>query len=366
MSFDRKALMQIAMQRRWDAYHDGVDALLRRQDTRAVRRKLEFINRVPDDGVRTGFLDRYLTQLQARAGRLSPQEASDYLSILYILKKYTDLSDNWAALEKVLPDASRRFFGKHLQGEASSSQDAGADTGVNAAQVEATWCLGLSKTGTNSFHAYMEDLGRSSQHFLNDVTKTIISREDCLLFDSVSDTPVVHIARQDGIPDTVQVVASVRGFGAWEKSFLNHFRGYFVDSAEAATPSFEAMKEKFFDGTPFLYGDTWWDLHHNLYFRHNSTREAFESHADWISDLSLRMGDRCLVLPIEAEDKAAQVAKFMGLAPSSKAYPHRNSRGTATGPLDRLRKRLKAGLGWKPAQALRKLVFGTAARPSQN
>jgi hypothetical protein len=151
MSFDRKALMQIAMQRRWDAYHDGVDALLRRQDTRAGRRKLEFINRVPDEGVRTGFLDRYLTQLQARAGRLSPQEASDYLSILYILKKYTALSDNWEALEKILPDAARRFFGKHLQGEAGSSQTAGADTGVNATQVEATWCLASPRPGPTVF-----------------------------------------------------------------------------------------------------------------------------------------------------------------------------------------------------------------------
>ena len=358
MSFDRKALMQIAMQRRWGAYHDGVDALLKRQDTRSVRRKLEFINRVPDTEVRSGFLDKYLTQLQAREGRLSAQEASDYLSILHILKKYTALSDNWETLEKILPDASRRFFARHLQAEVAPAPGPGS----NSITLGATWCLGLSKTGTNSFHGFMENLGHSSQHFLNDVTKTIISREDCQLFDSVSDTPVVHIARQHGIPDTVRVVASVRGFGPWEKSFLNHFRGYFVDSPEAATPSFEAMKERFFDGTPYLYGDTWWDLHHNLYFRHNSTREAYESHADWISDLSSRLGDRCLVLPIEAEDKAVQVSKFMGIATPAQPYPHRNSRGTATGPLDSLRKKLKASLGWKP---LRKLLSGTTARSSQ-
>ena len=355
MSFDRKALMQVAMQRRWDQYYASVDTLIERDDRRSVRRKLEFINRVPDEGVRAGFLDKYLSRLDAQAGKLSGEEASDYLSILYILKKYTALSDNWEKLETVLPDASRRFFGNHLK------QDAETSTGG----VEPTWCLGLSKTGTNSFHGYMENLGLSSQHFLNDVTKTIISREDSMLFDSVSDTPVVHIARRDGIPDNVQVVASIRGFGAWEKSFLNHFRGYFVESPDAATPTFDAMKEKFFDGTPYMYGQTWWDLHHDLYFRHGSAREAFDSHTDWINDLSARLGDRCLVLPIEAADKAVKVSRFMGADTPVLDYPHRNSRGTATGPLDRLRKALKAGLGWGQTKARKNPASG-AARISQD
>ena len=349
MSFDRKALMQVAMQRRWDDYYSSVESLIDRGDRRSIHRKLEFINRVPDEGVRAGFLDKYLSRLEGQAGRLSGQEASDYLSILYILKKYAALSDNWEALEKILPDASRRFFSNHLR----------KDDAALPGATDPTWCLGLSKTGTNSFHGYMENLGLSSQHFLNDVTKTIISRDDCMLFDSVSDTPVVHIARQDGIPDNVQVVASMRGFGTWEKSFLNHFHGYFVDSPNAKTPSFEEMQEKFFDGTPYMYGATWWTLHHDLYFRHGSAREAFDSHADWIADLSTRMGDRCLVLPIEAGDKATMVSQFMGVDTPVLDYPHRNNRGTATGPLGRLRKALKAGLGWRPAKALKASANGT-------
>jgi len=105
MSFDRKALMQVAMQRRWDAYYSSVETLIERDDRRSVRRKLEFINRVPDDGARAGFLDKYLSRLEAQQGKLSGEEASDYLSILCILKKYTALSDNWEKLETILPDA---------------------------------------------------------------------------------------------------------------------------------------------------------------------------------------------------------------------------------------------------------------------
>ena len=130
-------------------------------------RLLSFISIFPFPAEREKLLANLLGRLSLSS--MGP-DASVYLSIRHLLGQQDKLASAFSGLSDVLPDQSRRYFERVL-----------------ARQNEPVifnrfWCLGLSKTGTTSFHDYCNRIGLLSAHFVNPLLYTLMTRMSLMLY----------------------------------------------------------------------------------------------------------------------------------------------------------------------------------------
>jgi tetratricopeptide (TPR) repeat protein len=300
-------------QRDWATYRQALEAVLAGEAPQGSRILLHRIAHCPDPEARQALRHRMAETLRPRAEGLEGVPASVFLALLHLLGRDREWRDAHGLLQGRLPAEDRLYWGRVL-----AMRDGGAP-------CNRAWALGLSKTGTTSLHEYCRRLGLLSAHWINPFLGTLIDRADADVFDVVSDTPVVQLARQGGPPAGRLLIATTRGYEAWARSYLAHFSENFaIDAAD-----FDTLRRVFDGGGPFRFGAPWRAIHQELYFRFGSLREAFEHHEAWTAGLA-RQGLPLLHLPIEAEGKARLVSDFLGLGVAAGGYPHAN-RGRAPG-----------------------------------
>lgn len=307
-------IAQAARLRQWERVHAYLDTWL--EDAQAsTSGLLAAINLMPDAEQRQELWSRLEARLAHDLERLDAAACVDYLATLKLLDRRAALATACSALHARLPADARAYFARML-GTAS-------DAGTRRPRI---WCVGLSRTGTLSLHGYAQALGMMSQHWTNAFTATVLDHEDAMLFDVVSDTPIVYLARTQGLPADGVAVATTRDYASWSESFSHHLGKHFATRADEQIRDFARMQALFFDGKPFRYGQYWWDIHHELYYRHRSLREAYDCHHDWIATIAAQNAARCVVLPLDAPDKAALLAPMFGPPQATVTYPHANRR----------------------------------------
>lgn len=185
--------------------------------------------------------------------------------------------------------------------------------------MKKVFVVGLSKTGTSSLHAALEQVGyRSihdpegmlslSEHGLTYATKMAAD------YDALSDLPIAGFYREldSAFPNSLFILTT-RDEDAWLQSCANHFHST-VFRPNAAV---RALVER-------VYGSDHFDAEgfRNAYRQH--TEAVLNHFADRKTDL--------LVLDVAQEHKWKHVCTFLGIAEPNTAYPHEN-RATPIPPL---------------------------------
>lgn len=292
----------------WDDYAAAMDRALRIGDMLPDPSFLMRVNVVPEEALRRSFLARMAELMGHEAARYHGSAASTWLAVLHLLDRRDAFDAAYRDLAPRLPRIAARYYQRLLAARSG------------AAPVNRAWALGLSKTGTTSLHEYCERLGLLSAHYINPVLQTLLTPQDCDLFDVVSDTPVIYLARRDGVPAGRATIVTTRDFGPWSKSFLSHFGRLF----DQRRPSFGSLRDAFAGARRFRFGPLWHDIHAQLYFSAASLQDAYDAHRDWIATLS----PAPLEIALEAEGKGPAVSAFLGLGGRTASYPHANKART--------------------------------------
>lgn len=302
-------LRALGVMRDWDKYSLVLEALLKTADIRPSPNLLGRINVCPYPDRRQEFLATLRQHIERTPEGMSDRENSVYLSVLHLMGQDKALETAFPEFEHRLPADSRRYFERVIA------------TRNGAPRVTSVWGLGLAKTGTSSLHAYCEDLGLLSAHWNNPVTYTLLDPSEVGLFDIICDSSVVHMARQQGLPQGVQTILTTREFDGWAKSFNAHF-GRNIGAPGA---SFDELRRLIESDNLFNFGRLWSDIQIELYFRFRDLREAYEYHTGWVED-QVRAGFALAHVPLEKPDaiKASTVAEFLGIGGRIPDYPHSN------------------------------------------
>ncbi len=302
-------LRALRLTRRWPDYYQELSDLIESYWVPAGFTCLNAIAACPDDSIRTTFVARLRSRLEEIAPALSGPQAETYLGLLYRGRSPEKLAAAYGQLRERLSAPAAEFFRRAIASETER-------------RPPSILGLGLSKTGTESQHHYLEQLGLLSAHWSNPLTGHILEDDDPDLFDSVNDVPVTMLAMKNGVDPERRVIVTTREFESWERSIMAHFAQYF----DRRNPSFERYKEEFYRGEQFGFGRPWYDMNHELYFRYESLREGYDRHRDWIAGLEKRMVAPMLHLPLEAEDKAERLSRYLGAAFPIREYPRVNVR----------------------------------------
>ncbi len=296
--------------RDWAQHNDVMEDLLNAPDLRANPMQLLRINVIPDVPTRRHFLRKLLTCVENSVQ--TGHYAAVYLSLLHLLGEKTRLADACNDLAPGLPAGPREYFRRLLAAQAGGPP------------VNRIWGVGLSKTGTTSMNDYCVSLGMLGAHWVNPVTRALLGSEDADLFDVVSDTSIVHLARVNGVPAGRRIITTTRDFNSWSKSFYSHF-GSNLFVQQPAT--FDTMRDLVLSGEQFRFGQQWTSIHIELYFRFRNLREAYDYHTDWTQSFA-NDNHPHLLLPLEMPDseKASKLSEFAGRPKAAKVYPHANQR----------------------------------------
>jgi hypothetical protein len=293
-------IQELGTQRQWDDYHHALDGMLAAPSLVFGPAFCRAVNRTPDPARRRELLERIALRMSRKTGAFSAAGTETYLAVLAALGREDDLARIRVELAPLLSSDAATYYDR---------RDAvRRDAQLSYSQV---WCLGLSRTGTTSLHQYLCKAGILSAHFLNPFEHRLIDRTDARVFDAVSDTSAVHIARRHGIPTGVRIIFQSREFRTWRPSFLRHFNALFATE----DADFAALKDMFHSREIFAWGEPWCEIHEDLYFRHNTLKQAFEAHRDWIVGVAVNSEGRFLTLELEEQKKSEKLAQFLGIEP---------------------------------------------------
>jgi len=305
-------LLILKHRRRWSEYHDELAEIIRDERHDVNGGLLHHIGKFPDAACRQRMLESLKCRLEPALPDLNATEASVYLSVLYNLGLTKVIAEKYGQLRDRLTNKAKMFFSRYLETVRFPS----------AYRNHSVWCLGMSKTGTSSLHAYAQKLGLLSAHFVNPLTGGLLDTDDADLFDMVSDSSVVYFAMRDGVDPGRKLIVTTRNFDDWENSFLVHFKREFGGEAE----TYAKIREIFYDEKLFAHGRGWFDIHYEIYFKHETARAAYDCHFDWINTLERRMDVPILRLPLESEAKADMVSGYLGSRFPVLEYPTKNLR----------------------------------------
>jgi hypothetical protein len=270
---------------------------------------LRAVNRSPDRAIRHALLEAALSRMPPERAKFTRATAETCLAALVALGREDELAQRRKALTPLLSQEAVLYY------------DRREAVGRNpAASFSTVWCLGLSRTGTTSLHQFLQRSGMLAAHFMNPIAFRLIDRADTRIFDVVSDTSAVHLARLHAMPPTARIIFQTRDFKSWRASFLRHFNGLFgMENAD-----FGAMKALFHSGAAFGWGKQWFDIHEEIYFRFDTLRQAYDAHGRWVAQLVGERPDGVLTLDLDDADKGGKVARFLDIAPGL-PFPRANA-----------------------------------------
>lgn len=183
--------------------------------------------------------------------------------------------------------------------------------------------IGLSKSGTHSLNAAIEATGRISAHYANPYSGWVLSDEDAVLFDAMTDTPVCIMFEllYYRFPNSIFVYTR-RPRSEWMASFLRHCeRAY-------GTSNFEYIR-KIPDSRRFYphIGD-FMNIDFGLYFRFPALFDAIDAYERRVFEFfGGKPSDRFLVLDVGQPGAGETLRGVLGAAPTSEPFPHENSSG---------------------------------------
>lgn len=143
----------------------------------------------------------------------------------------------------------------------------------NTREVKKIFCIGLSRTGTNSISNALELLGYEGKHWNGELSE-ILDWHDIEKYDFVSDTAVACIFESlyYAYPDAY-FIYTTREINSWVSSMENHFKW---------TNGFSRFKEIVDDknrgggNQSLIRRPQWGFIHKNLYTRHESWSESYK------------------------------------------------------------------------------------------
>ena len=296
--------------RDWDGYLAAMLGALKLRLVPPRRSVLMSIHVFPNGDGRREMLRRFHDVLRHQIDRLDGEGLSTLLATSHLLGRKDEFLAVFGKCAAQLPKVSGRYFSRLIR----------ADEDMVPPNI--AWCVGLSRTGTTSFHAFCGELGLMSAHWMNPFLGSLITREDGDLFDVVSDNTATYLARMHGVPNGRKVIATTRDLASWSRSFMKHFR-HVLASPDA---SFEKLREIASDGENLGWGKTWHDIHHELHFRFRDLVESYDFHHEWLRGLRRDLGDLYLEVPLDegAEAKAHAIQRFLGETAGRATYPHVN------------------------------------------
>ncbi len=305
--FAMPALRMRQVMRDWPAFQDRLDQFLKSgpEPTPAL---LSRINCLTDLSARAEFQNRLAAQVAGDDFSQSANSLQTLLAIAVVQQR----TDDFLALHDE--------HGARLTGGAADYFSRLAAHLRHGTVWPTVWGIGLSKTGTTSLHHFAGLAGRLSAHWINPYLGRMVDETDMQIFDIVSDISVPYFARRSGVRPGRRLISTERDFASWQRSLFKHYalvRG-------PADPSFDSLRAMAADGVPFMFDPLNTEVHHEVYFRFSTLREAFDYQCRWVDRLAAAPGSPVLRLPLDSPCKAGLVADFLGLGGRIPAYPRSN------------------------------------------
>jgi tetratricopeptide (TPR) repeat protein len=180
--------------------------------------------------------------------------------------------------------------------------------------------IGLSRTGTTTLAAALTLLGFDTLHWLNPLTREMISGDDLPIFDAFTDAPVsARFEYFYSLFPNSKVIFTPRPFDSWVASMSSHWR------RDLGMSDFDQIKSAMAEPKTFHYGTEFRNIYRSLYFNFNSYREAFEAHEQRVRRFfEDKAADRFLEFNIFAGDGWPKLCAFVGRDVPSIQFPWEN------------------------------------------
>lgn len=163
------------------------------------------------------------------------------------------------------------------------------------------FCVGLSRTGTTSFHHQMLEWGYDSIHYPNQMQ--LISGN----YDTISDIPVAHMYKT-----LDKMYPNSKFVYTWRENWIDNVEEYFLRKSNRPNQSRSQVMLR-----SEVYGSPFWDKETYL--------KAYENHENDVFEYFFDRPDDLLVLNItsgESPQKLADFIRYRGLVKDK--FPHAN------------------------------------------
>ena len=217
-------------------------------------------------------------------------------------------------LERFRTDASRLKEGMRHHATLAAARRRFLDVQSAGNFGRPVFCIGLSKTGTTTLNAAMTILGYSAAHWTNPLSGDLITPEDAVFFDFMSDIPISYCFEQvyDKFPDA-RFIYTERDVEPWSRSLESEL-GHLYDET-----TFAIFKQV------CIFGQKFRDIHNNLYFDHKSPKDAYETFDRRVTDFFKDKPDHKLLrLNIPKTAKWEPLCQFLGLPIPEPPFPWEN------------------------------------------
>lgn len=190
--------------------------------------------------------------------------------------------------------------------------------------------VGLSKTGTTSLHAALEQLGFRAIHNPESMLRAEVDELHFSLalaasYDALSDLPIAAFYRElDLAYPGSRFILTTRDADAWLASCANHFD----PSAFHPIAGMKKLVERVY-GTPS--------------FQPALFRAALERHNAEVKEYFAARPRDLLTIDIAQAEKWEPLCEFLQLPIPMAAYPHENRASRTPAPLKRLWRRVRRG-----------------------
>ena len=199
---------------------------------------------------------------------------------------------------------------------------------VQEMTLQKVFCVGLSKTGTTSLHAALEQLGMRSIHNPESML-SVEGGELCFSsalaaeYDALSDLPIAAFYRElDRAFPGARFILTTRSAEPWLASCANHFD----PGAFHPNDVVRRLVERIY-GTPV--------------YEEGAFRAAQVRHDSGVREYFAGRPSDLLVIDIDESDKWTPLCRFLGISAPEASYPHENRASGLPQPLKRLARAVK-------------------------
>lgn len=217
----------------------------------------------------------------------------------------------------ILPDAgATSALAPHVRAASSALRN----SETCHSEQEKVFVVGLSRTATSSLHEALLQLGFAGAHWTNPLTGRMLTAEDAMLFDALSDIPAADAVETlaDRFP-TARFILSERPLESWLRSIEQHYR------LHHATPDLEALRQRLQTQDAVPFGSAWRRMHENLYTRHPDFTTAYAAHETRVMRCFRKAPERLLRFNVFAGDGWQELCGFLRRPVPAGAFPHANA-----------------------------------------
>lgn len=245
-----------------------------------------------------------------------PSSLSVWYEILlqaqYCLNDVSGFDETVTLLSKINPDSAKKHldFLDRLRDRSNPQLRRGKIFGI-----------GLSKTGTSSLSKALTLLGFSTAHWTNPYSHDLLTQDDIILFDSLTDISISYQYKEiyNDYSDAKFILTS-RSIEQWERSFLTHYR------RSMHANSFEDLKKIIGTQIPPRFSQRYVEMHQKLYFQYKNLSEAYLAHEKSVLNFFEKKRNQLLVLDVSQPGALNDMASFLGVQSPQSNFPHENTK----------------------------------------